>query len=171
MRNLRDQKDIKGLIQCLRQDMTKNIGGICNPKLYNVCCIGTKQLIEDYHNEVIKCIQFIYYYKGSKIDLHRKLEFFAETRHSFGRTALFLSGGASLGKFHFGVMKALYEQDLFPRIIAGSSVGALIATAIASHKYSDLWKCFRTDNNIIQDHIMHPLFTSLFDALGRLKNG
>lgn len=129
--------------------MTKNIGGICNPKLYNVCCIGTKQLIEDYHNEVIKCIQFIYYYKGSKIDLHKKLEFFSETRHSFGRTALFLSGGASFGKFHFGVMKALYEQDLFPRIIAGSSVGALIATAIASHKYSDLWKCFRTDNNII----------------------
>jgi predicted acylesterase/phospholipase RssA len=84
---------------------------------------------------------------------------------------LFLSGGASFGKFHFGVMKALYEQDLFPRIIAGSSVGALIAAAIASYKYSDLWKCFRTDNNIIQDHFMHPLFSSLFDALGRLKNG
>ena len=67
--------------------------------------------------------------------MHKKLEFFAETRHSFGRTALFLSGGANFGKFHFGVMKALYEQDLFPRIIAGSSVGALISTAIAAHKY------------------------------------
>jgi TAG lipase/steryl ester hydrolase/phospholipase A2/LPA acyltransferase len=41
--------------------------------------------------------------------LHKKLEFFAETRHSFGRTALILSGGGSLGKYHFGVMKALYE--------------------------------------------------------------
>lgn len=87
----------------------KNIGGICDPKLYNMCHVGTKQLIEEYHNEVIKCIQFIYYYKGTKLDLQKKLEFFSETRHAYGRTALFLSGGASFGKFHVGVLKALYE--------------------------------------------------------------
>lgn len=109
MRALREQKNIEGLVQCLRQDLMKNIGGICNPVLYNVCKVGTKKLIEDYHNETIKCIQFIYYYQGSKIDLQKKLEFFAETRHSYGRTALFLSGGAHLGKYHFGVLKALYE--------------------------------------------------------------
>lgn len=56
MRVLRESKDIQGLVHCLRQDLQKNIGGICNPALYNVCKVGTKKLIEDYHNEVIKCI-------------------------------------------------------------------------------------------------------------------
>lgn len=49
----------------LRQDLKKNLGGICDPNLYKVSYVGTKQLIEEYHNEVIKCIQFIYYYDGS----------------------------------------------------------------------------------------------------------
>ena len=43
-----------------------------------------------------------------------------------------LSGGATFGIFHFGVLKALYEQDLLPKIICGSSVGALVCTALAN---------------------------------------
>jgi hypothetical protein len=113
--------------------------------LYNECKVGTKKLIEDYHSEVIKSIQMIYYYKGPKLNFDQKLEFFAQTRHSYGRTALFLSGGASFGKFHFGTMKALYEQDLFPRILVGSSIGAMTAASLASHKYCDLWKCFKEE--------------------------
>lgn len=38
-----------------------------------------------------------------------KLEFFAETRHAYGKTALLLSGGATFGKFHFGLIRALFE--------------------------------------------------------------
>ena len=72
--------------------MVKNLGGIATPSLYGQCHFGTKRLIEKYHNEVIKCIQLIYYYKGTKLTLEQKIEFFAETRHSYGRTALLLSG-------------------------------------------------------------------------------
>jgi len=68
------------------------LGGIANPELYEYLTIGTKKLIEKYHNEVIKCIQIVYYYKGSKLSVQQKLEFFSETRHSYGRTALLLSG-------------------------------------------------------------------------------
>ena len=71
--------------------------------------------------------------------MQNKLEFFTETRHSFGKTALFLSGGAGFGKYHFGVIKALWENDLMPRTISGSSVGALIAAGVASHKYSEMY--------------------------------
>ena len=70
----------------------KNLGGMANPDLYSQCHYGTKKIIEKYHNEVIECIRFIYYYKGRKLTMQRKLEFFAETRHSYGRTALLLSG-------------------------------------------------------------------------------
>jgi len=76
------------------------------------------------------------------MSIEHKLEFFAETRHSYGRTALLLSGGATFGKFHFGLIKALYEQDLFPRIICGSSVGSLVFAVIASYKFSDMNKFF-----------------------------
>jgi TAG lipase/steryl ester hydrolase/phospholipase A2/LPA acyltransferase len=39
-----------------------------------------------------------------------KLAFFNETRHAFGRTALLLSGGAGLGFYHVGFVKALFDQ-------------------------------------------------------------
>lgn len=103
--------------------------------------------------------------------MQRKLEFFTETRHSYGKTALFLSGGAAFGKFHFGVLKALYESDLMPRTIAGSSVGALMASGIASHKYSDLWKCFNKDYNMMTANFFKWRFTSVRQAIQMLKEG
>ena len=60
-------------------------------------------------DEVVKCIKVIYYADPSKMSIEKKLTFFAETRHSYGKTALFLSGGASFGKWHFGFLRALYE--------------------------------------------------------------
>jgi len=89
---------------------------------------------------VIKCIKIIYYADPNMMSIEHKLEFFAETRHSYGRTALLLSGGATFGKFHFGLIKALYEQDLFPRIICGSSVGALVLACIASSPTREMEK-------------------------------
>lgn len=37
-----------------------------------------------------------------------------------------LSGGATLGLFHTGVCKALLERDLLPKVISGSSAGAIM---------------------------------------------
>lgn len=133
MKQLRKGKNIKTLAHALRQDLHKNIGGICGPELYNQCYLGTKRLIEKYHNEVIKCIQTIYLAKPSKMGLESKLSFFSETRHSYGHTALMLSGGATFGKFHFGVVKALHESDLLPKIICGSSVGSIVAAGLGTN--------------------------------------
>jgi TAG lipase / steryl ester hydrolase / phospholipase A2 / LPA acyltransferase len=72
------------------------------------------------------------------MSLKQKMQFFAETRHSFGHTALMLSGGATFGKFHFGLMKVLHESDLFPRIVCGSSVGSLIAASICARPYETI---------------------------------
>ena len=59
-----------------------------------------------------------------------KLTFFNETRHSYGRSALLLSGGAYLGYYHMGVAKSLYEQGMLPRVISGASAGSLMAAVI-----------------------------------------
>ena len=89
------------------------------------------------------------------MSIETKLEFFAETRHSYGRTALMLSGGAHFGKFHFGLLKALYEQDLMPRIICGSSIGSVLAAIAATCPYEEMIKvsvdCFvsKLNDNVI----------------------
>ena len=109
MRRLRKSENVRALANCLRQDLVKNIGNICEPDLYNKCHRGTKKLIEKYHNEIIRCIRKIYFSKPQKISPQLKVKFFAETRQSYGQTALLLSGGASFAKFHSGLLKALWE--------------------------------------------------------------
>ena len=56
------------------------------------------------------------------MDLQKKFDLFYETRQAFGRTALLFSGGAGLGLYHFGVLKALYEQGILSqiRVISGN---------------------------------------------------
>ena len=138
MRTLRKQNNIRALSQCLRESLVKNIGNISHLNLYNKCYFGTKRLIEAYHNEVIKSIRAIYFCKSSKLSLSQKVKFFSETRQSYGHTALMLSGGATLGKYHFGLLKVLYENDLFPRTLCGSSIGSLVSAAVCSRSYDQV---------------------------------
>jgi TAG lipase/steryl ester hydrolase/phospholipase A2/LPA acyltransferase len=42
-----------------------------------------------------------------------------------------LSGGGLMGMYHIGVLLALKEAGITPRIIAGSSAGSIIAACIA----------------------------------------
>ncbi|MBK9574301.1 MAG: patatin-like phospholipase family protein [Rhodoferax sp.] len=72
--------------------------------------------------------------------------FFRHTGQSFGRSALMLSGGANLGMFHIGVIKALQEHKLLPRVISGSSAGAVVAAFVGTKKDSELDALFRGDD-------------------------
>lgn len=42
------------------------------------------------------------------------------------------SGGATLGLFHTGVCKALLEQDLMPKVLSGSSAGAIMTAMLGT---------------------------------------
>lgn len=55
--------------------------------------------IRHYIHTVEACLEDISKAQGT-LDPQTKLSFFQETRHAFGRTALVLSGGGSLGAFH-----------------------------------------------------------------------
>jgi NTE family protein len=50
-----------------------------------------------------------------------------------GKTAFVLSGGGSLGAIQVGMLKALYERDIRPDIVFGTSVGAINGAYVASH--------------------------------------
>lgn len=82
---------------------------------------------------------------SAKLSLTEKLEFFAESRHAYGKTAILLSGGAQNGLYHTGVLKVLYEQNLLPRIICGSSAGAITASMIATHTLKEIPRLFECD--------------------------
>ncbi len=48
--------------------------------------------------------------------------------------ALVLGGGAARGIIHAGIIRYLQERDLFPKVIAGTSMGAIIGSLWAAGK-------------------------------------
>jgi hypothetical protein len=61
-----------------------------------------------------------------------------ELSHSFGTTALCLSGGAGNGYYHLGVVRALHRRGLLPTIVSGASAGSLIGAMVCSHTDEEL---------------------------------
>jgi hypothetical protein len=95
---------------------------------------------------VIAALETVAYTHYSDLDMEpvslaERIAFFNETRHSFGRSALLLSGGATLGMYHIGVIKALYEQDLLPRVISGASAGSFVSAMLAVRTDDELTVC------------------------------
>uniref|UniRef100_A0A7S4GFZ6 PNPLA domain-containing protein n=1 Tax=Eutreptiella gymnastica TaxID=73025 RepID=A0A7S4GFZ6_9EUGL len=125
LRALRHAANGPGIAHVLPQEMHRNVGGICNPELFQYYT-GTKRLIDDYYQEVHQCSDVIL--KDETIPLRDKYLLFKRMSQSYGRTALLLSGGAAFGTYHIGVVKAFWEAGLLPRVMTGSSAGAIIAS-------------------------------------------
>lgn len=126
----------------VRSGTLRNLGSIGSPYLYNHAFAGTKYLIEDY---VVETIQSLYYLSQDPTDRdlsaterQRRLDFFHDTRQSFGHTALVLHGGSLFGLCHLGVVKALTENGLLPQVLIGCTVGAAVAALICSVPHDEL---------------------------------
>ena len=87
-------------------------------------------------NTVEKSVRFLVHTQQFSVEEKRTL--FKRLHANFGRSALCLSGGATLAYYHFGVIKALLEADLVPDIITGTSGGALIAALVATRTNDEL---------------------------------
>ena len=92
--------------------------------------------LDSYHNVVCAALDFVCdapVQPGiAPIPTDARLAFFNETRHSYGRTALLLSGGAALGFYHVGVVKTLIENRLMPRVLGGSSAGSIVCAMVGT---------------------------------------
>lgn len=70
------------------------------------------------------------------------------------RTAFVLSGGASLGAIQAGMLRALYERQIFPDLIVATSAGALNGGFVASRprtlktidELDEVWLALRRDH-------------------------
>jgi predicted acylesterase/phospholipase RssA len=96
---------------------------------------------------MVMCLDYISNLDESKMSGHKKFDFFSETRHAYGRTALIFSGGANMGLYHYGVTRCLFEENLLPRIVAGSSIGSILASFLCTKSIEDV-KMFLNPDNI-----------------------
>lgn len=142
LKQAREREDYEQLVFNLHEGLHGNLGNIANPELYNRAKFGTKVLINEYLNEVASALNYLCDNDFEGFSFQRKLEFFRGTAQAFGRSALLLSGGAGLGLFHLGVIKALWEQDILPSVMSGSSAGSIMASVLGTHTDSELKAIF-----------------------------
>jgi len=139
LRVLHGEDKVDQLVFYLRGDLMRNAGNLNDPRLYHFRR-STPGIVRDYLAEVLRQLDYVVEYSGPLLTLEDKVEFFTEARHAFGRSALILSGGGSLGTFHMGVVKALHSLDALPRVFSGASAGAIVCAII----------CTRTDEELTE---------------------
>jgi len=134
--HLMRRRDVFDLMFTLRGGIARNTFGLLHEGLFSKAMAGTKMLVETYHNIVCASLDFVCDSQPlpgeEMIPTEAKLAFFNETRHMYGRTALMLSGGAALGHYHVGVVKALMSNGLLPRVLSGASAGSVLCAMIGT---------------------------------------
>ncbi|KAK5437719.1 hypothetical protein LTR34_001265 [Exophiala xenobiotica] len=127
--------ELKSLVEsCVKN----NFVGIENPRLYSETYLGTKVLIQSFIDQVEKSLKVVL--DCDRMTDQDKAVFFRHLELNYGRTALCLSGGATLSYYHFGIIKALLDAGELPEIITGTSGGALVAALVATRTDEELKK-------------------------------
>lgn len=128
------------MMHLVRTALSRDLGGTDNVDLYRHSHIGTKKLIERYVDSAMQTIDTIVNQSAVDPSMQVKdlLEGMLFSRQSFGRSALLLSGGGTFGMTHVGVLKALFDAQLLPRIISGASAGSIVCAVM----------CTKTDEEI-----------------------
>lgn len=134
--------DIRAMLYLVRTALSRDLGNMGSVDLYRHSFVGTKRLIERYVDSAISTIEALVEKSAYALPLgisnKALLEGVLYARQSFGRSALLLSGGATFGMAHIGVLKAMFEANLLPRIISGASAGSIVCSVL----------CCRTDDEI-----------------------
>lgn len=128
------------LVDCLKVGLHQHQLTLSDPLLFGRSRVGTKHLVERYLDAVSAALNHLCEVDIPGMDLQTKLASFQGQANNVGTPALLLSGGASLGLFHIGVVKALWERDLLPQIVSGASTGSMIAGGL----------CTRTDEELAE---------------------
>ena len=128
--------DVKLMLNLVRTALSRDLGGMGSIRLYKHSHIGTKELIERYIDSTLdtirKMVDMSTHVLPGGLETKDVLEQVVYARQAFGRSALLLSGGATFGMSHVGVLKALYEAQLLPRIISGASAGSIVCAVLCT---------------------------------------
>lgn len=157
LRQLRANNDVRELVYWLHEGLHGNLGNMANPELYQHARVGTKNIVTEYITEVAEALEWICDNEFEELPFGEKIRFFKRTAKCYGRSGLLLSGGATLGMFHIGVCRALFEEGLLPRVISGSSAGSIIAGAICAHTDEEIPAFFDPEYLYLQAFRTHGI--------------
>lgn len=141
--------DIRRMLHLVRTALSRELGGLGNIDLYKHSYVGTKDLIEQYVQSAVKTIDDLVEKSGypgalpDDLDHNDILETLVQARQSYGRSALLLSGGGTFGMMHAGVLKAIFEADLLPRIISGASAGSIVCAVFCTRTKDEVPEVIR----------------------------
>ena len=128
--------DVGRMLFLVRTSLTRDLGDMGNLRMYKHSHIGTKDLVERYITSALETLDVLLDVSAkAKCDGFESkyiLEQVLSSRQAFGRSALLLSGGATFGMSHIGVLKSLWEAHLLPRIISGASAGSIICAVLCT---------------------------------------
>ncbi|RCK67741.1 Lipase 4 [Candida viswanathii] len=144
MRDARMNRDYKLLLYYIRTRWVRNIGNMGDANLYRHAYVGTKRLIEEYIHECQLSLEYLISSDEVNLDDRYLLGMLIQTRKNIGRTALVLSGGSTFGIFHIGVLTTLFETNLMPRIVSGTSAGSIVASILCCHSNEETFELLNT---------------------------
>lgn len=152
LKKLREKGDVYELMFSVRSDLLRNMGNISDAMHASSCGLDSlvsPEPIRQYLGQVRQSLMDIAHSDG--VPIEQRLVFLRETRHAFGRTALVLSGGGSFGSFHLGVIKSLLDASLLPRVLSGSSAGAIVVALVGTRTTEELKDLFASLDEHIKD--------------------
>jgi TAG lipase/steryl ester hydrolase/phospholipase A2/LPA acyltransferase len=150
----READDGLRLAGLLTEDLYRHLNDLASPDLYERAFCGTKHLVERYLTESETSLRWLAEWEAPELARSEKLRRFELAHKVFGRSALLLSGGATWGFHHLGVVKALLEQGLLPHIISGSSTGAMIAAGVCARNEEELHELFAKPEDMRLDGLV-----------------
>ena len=120
--------------------MIRNYCNITDPRLYNCLYAGTKRMVEVYLANFTCLLNRVFNdsWNGQVLSKQEKMDISDRSLSAYGNSALVLQSGSIFGLCHIGVMKALHERGLLPRIIVGTGAGALMAALVGIHTDDEL---------------------------------
>ncbi|KAF2484268.1 acyl transferase/acyl hydrolase/lysophospholipase [Neohortaea acidophila] len=133
-------EDFNSALCLLQFGLVRGLGNIADERLYNRVYSGTKWLIKEYMDAMANLLDNFFegHWKGGTLPQQSKMNYAERFRIAYSKTALVLQGGSIFGLYHIGVMKALHERDLLPKVILGTGTGALMAVLVGTCKDADL---------------------------------
>ena len=162
LREAREAGDPQRLMAVLLPCLKPNVFGVLEGQIYSSTRAGTKQIIEEFVDEVSASLEWLSKLRGRGLTAAleaERLSFLRAARASLGNPALLLSGGAILSVYQFGMVKALLELGMLPQVISGSSGGAVIGSVAC---------CFTDDEllTVLREAVESPETSELYRELG-----
>ena len=145
LRKLRAAGDHERLLYALNEGIHGNIDGIGRRALYGKAKFGTKRLITEYVEEVVKALELLASDAADDIPFDTRVDFFRRAQHCFGCSAFVMSGAGSLLFFHIGAVKAMWLEGILPDVLSGSSGGAIVASLVGTYENKDLGRLFEPE--------------------------